>query len=102
MFAKTTISIFLALCLGSAAADEIDCSAPCNDDGVCIYNVKVNLYASELGYFTFVECGDIINPTIAVEVGKTYKFVQVSDNDVSYSKAGSSMKTTSTHFFEFR
>lgn len=28
------------------------------------------------GYFTFEECGDLINPTIGMEIGKTYVFEQ--------------------------
>ena len=42
----------------------------------CTFTAKVNLYASELGYFQFEECGDVTNPTLGLEVGKTYEFVQ--------------------------
>ena len=28
------------------------------------------------GYYSFEECGDAVNPTIAMEVGQTYTFVQ--------------------------
>jgi hypothetical protein len=59
-------------------AETIDCTATCGADGICSYTVIVDLFASELGYFKFEECGDIANPTIAVEVGKVYKFIQVS------------------------
>jgi hypothetical protein len=34
------------------------------------------VHASELGYFQFEECGDIDNPTLGIEVGKTYRFLQ--------------------------
>jgi hypothetical protein len=75
-------SAALALLLGGAglafAAEKgVDCVAPCEGD-VCTYNVRVNLFASELGYFTFDECGDVTNPTIGMQIGKAYKFVQVS------------------------
>ena len=66
-----------ALSFHAAFAETIDCFAPCDGD-VCTYNLRVNLFAGELGYYTFDECGDITNPTIGVQVGKTYKFVQVS------------------------
>jgi hypothetical protein len=34
------------------------------------------LFALFLGYFSFEECGDMVNPTIGMEVGETYTFVQ--------------------------
>ena len=49
---------------------------------VCIsstntYTVRVDIYASERGYYVFEECGlDWINPPIGMEVGETYTFVQ--------------------------
>ncbi|KAI2490847.1 DUF305-containing protein [Fragilaria crotonensis] len=51
------------------------------ESNICIsttgtYTVRVNLYAGELGYFTFDECGDQINPTIGIEIGDTYTFEQ--------------------------
>jgi hypothetical protein len=81
-------SAALALLLGGAglaiAEKGVDCVAPCEGD-VCTYNVRVNLFASELGYFTFDECGDITNPTIGMQIGKAYKFVQVSANVLEMS-----------------
>lgn len=41
-----------------------------------IFTVEVDLFASELGYFRFRECGDRVNPTIAMEVGVNYLFLQ--------------------------
>ena len=58
-------------------AEGVDCVAPCDENGVCTYTAKLDLYASELGYFTFEECGTKTMPTIGIEKGKTYKFVQV-------------------------
>ena len=57
------------------------CQAACSVDEstrkeMCTFTAKVNLFASELGYFQFEECGDIDNPTIGLEVGKTYHFIQ--------------------------
>ncbi|KAL7562610.1 hypothetical protein ACA910_002714 [Epithemia clementina (nom. ined.)] len=40
------------------------------------FTVKVNLFAGELGYYMFEECGDQVNPTIGMKVGETYTFVQ--------------------------
>jgi hypothetical protein len=88
----------LALLLGGAglafAEKGVDCVAPCEGD-VCTYNVRVNLFASELGYFTFDECGDITNPTIGMQIGKTYKFVQVSADVLGMSPLYSTTTSTS-------
>lgn len=52
------------------------CYASCDGDK-CTYHVKVDLYASEFGAITFEECEDIgVFPTITMELGKTYEFVQ--------------------------
>lgn len=40
------------------------------------FTVKVNLFAGEFGYYTMDECGGTVNPTIGLEVGETYTFVQ--------------------------
>ena len=60
----------LEVCLANCVADA--------DTGeeVCTFTTKVNLYAGELGYYQFEECGDETNPTLGLEVGKTYEFVQ--------------------------
>jgi hypothetical protein len=33
--------------------------------------------SSLAGYYTFEECGDMVNPTIGLEIGETYTFFQV-------------------------
>lgn len=53
----------------------------------CIFTVKVDLMAGELGYYTFEECGDTSNPTIGVELGQTYRFIQ-SDKSNWYHPLG--------------
>ncbi|GAX10753.1 hypothetical protein FisN_14Lh273 [Fistulifera solaris] len=73
-FVVTSLVFWLAAS-PSATAQGIDCVATCAED-VCTFTAKVNLYAGELGYFTFEECGDIRSPTLGIEVGKTYRFVQ--------------------------
>lgn len=57
------------------------CRGECSMDSttgeeICKFTAKVDLYASELGYFQFEECGDFDNPTLGLEVGKTYQFIQ--------------------------
>ena len=56
------------------------CYASCATDNegrdVCRFTARVNLFAGELGYYGFEECGDVSNPTLAMEVGRTYEFVQ--------------------------
>ena len=56
------------------------CQASCSDDDVCKFTAKVNLFGGEWGYYQFEECGDVDNPTLVMDVGKTYQFVQ---SDVS-------------------
>ena len=63
------------LCAGGGACDV--CRANCSGDE-CVFTAKLNLFAGELGYYTFEECGDEVNPTLGMEVGKTYRFDQVS------------------------
>ena len=72
---------------------EVDCIAACDGD-VCTYTAQVDLHASELGYFTFKECGDITNPTIGMQVGKTYRFVQVCEK----ACLGASMQIHATSY----
>ena len=43
---------------------------------VCRFDFKVNLFASELGYFQVDQCGDVPNPTLGIEKGVTYIFSQ--------------------------
>lgn len=69
-------SLFLAAALQQVSSQGIDCVATCADD-ICTFTAKVNLFAGELGYFTFEECGDVRSPTLGIELGKTYRFVQV-------------------------
>lgn len=41
------------------------------------FTVSVDLYAGELGSYVLEECGEHLwNPTIAMEIGETYTFVQ--------------------------
>ena len=56
------------------------CEASCSDDDVCKFTAKVNLFGGEWGYYQFEECGDVDSPTLVMDVGKTYQFVQ---SDVS-------------------
>ena len=97
MFTKRQVSDIITILSGIAAAENVTvdlnsvvenlrgetsiCTVACSADGstgeeMCTFTAKVNLHASELGYFQFEECGDIDNPTIGLEVGKTYHFIQ--------------------------
>lgn len=59
----------------SAAVVVATASGICTTDNN-VFTVSLNLFASELGYYTFAECGDETNPTIGIEIGQTYTFVQ--------------------------
>lgn len=61
------------------ASEDAICRAHCyekNGKEICQFTVAVDLFATELGAFIFKECGDEIYPTIGMEIGKTYIFVQ--------------------------
>lgn len=51
------------------------------------FTVVVDLYAGELGYFTFEECPGVMNPTIGIELGQSYNFIQ-SDRSNWYHPMG--------------
>eukprot|EP00804_Cyclotella_cryptica_P003111 CCRYP_006098-RA/>CCRYP_006098-RA protein AED:0.03 eAED:0.03 QI:72/1/1/1/0.5/0.66/3/228/934 len=58
------------------------CKITCSSDSdVCDIYVHVNLFATVLGAFTFDECGDQPYPTIGLEIGKTYRFIQKELNN---------------------
>jgi len=40
---------------------------------ICIMKFLHYMYA---GYFRFEECGDAVNPTLGMEIGQTYTFLQ--------------------------
>jgi hypothetical protein len=70
---STTVAAGLATTPQQRQQQEED--APCNPESRT-FTTKLDIYASELGYYTFEECGDTINPTLGIEVGETYTFVQ--------------------------
>jgi hypothetical protein len=41
-----------------------------------VFTVVVDLFAGELGLYQFRECGNQTNPTIGIEIGETYTFIQ--------------------------
>jgi len=54
-------------------------SSPCLGDCTgtdCTFTTKMDLYASSMGYFTFEECGDIVQPVLGLVHGNTYTFLQ--------------------------
>jgi len=62
------------------------CRASCSVDQTtgaerCKFTAKINVHSSELGYFQFEECGDSIMPTLGMEVGKTYEFIQADSTN---------------------
>lgn len=64
--------------LSAASSDDI-CKITCDD--ICDIHVQVDLFETVLGAFKFEECGDKPFPTIGLEVGKTYRFVQKNINN---------------------
>lgn len=78
------VSIYSTATVTSAETTDANvseiCRATCTTDSkgveLCKFTAKLNLHASELGYFQFEECGDVNNPTLGMEVGKSYMFDQ--------------------------
>ena len=67
----------LALRALAAAADTgASSSDPCFADSTNTFHVSIDPYASELGSWKFLECGDTAMPVLAVEKGVTYTFEQ--------------------------
>ena len=67
----------LALRALAAAADTgASSSDPCFADASNTFHVSIDPYASELGSWKFLECGDTPMPVLAVEKGVTYTFEQ--------------------------
>jgi len=59
-----------------------DCTGTVEDGNkVCHFNVKVNLFAGELGYFSMDQCGEEANPTLGIEKGATYYFSQEDESN---------------------
>lgn len=61
-------------------SDDGICRASCstnkNGKEICKFTAVLDLFATELGAFQFKECGDAVYPTLGMEIGKTYVFVQ--------------------------
>mmetsp|Transcript_418 Transcript_418/g.691 ORF Transcript_418/g.691 Transcript_418/m.691 type:complete len:422 (+) Transcript_418:55-1320(+) len=69
------MKFFFALMISIALSALADETPPCNPESRT-FTTKIDLFASELGYYMFEECGDAVNPTLGMEVGETYTFVQ--------------------------
>jgi len=73
------IAVVAALCAtsGNAVTPSL-CLGSCDSEKgykECTFNVKLDLSASELGYYSFDGCAGT-NPTLGIERDVTYKFVQ--------------------------
>lgn len=78
---SNVLSLIALLSSARSAAAQVQqpCLGICSTDSgekVCMFTVRLNLHAGELGYYTFDECGSGVNPTLGIEKGVTYKFVQ--------------------------
>ena len=73
----------------------IECT-PCADTGgICVIEVKVDFYTSELGHYIVEGCSGA-NPTLLLEVGRTYKFDQ-SDLSNWYHLIGFAYEADGAH-----
>jgi len=70
---------FLSTFATLVASTKPICYGDCEGDGdskKCTFTFKLNMFASELGYYTVEECGDEVMPTLGIEKGVTYHFLQ--------------------------
>jgi hypothetical protein len=63
-----------------------------NQNEICVsesktFTARVDLFAGELGYYVLEECGDVLNPTIAMEVGEVYTFIQKDRTNYLHRKS---------------
>lgn len=79
------------LLVGAAGAKAEICTSETN-----VFTVGVNLNAGELGYFYFEECGSMVNPTIGMEVGQVYTFLQ-NDRSTYMHPLGFAYKPDGAH-----
>mmetsp|Transcript_21686 Transcript_21686/g.32494 ORF Transcript_21686/g.32494 Transcript_21686/m.32494 type:complete len:387 (+) Transcript_21686:40-1200(+) len=73
----------LALLLSSTPSLAAICLGSCEETShgkVCTFELKVNLFASELGYFMVTGCEGIM-PTLGIEKGVTYVFDQGDESN---------------------
>jgi len=73
----------IASALLSMATAET-CKASCIGEGLekeCTFTAKLDVHASPTGYYKFEECGDDVMPTIEMQQGVTYRFVQNADSN---------------------
>ena len=92
--------LFLPSAFAAIGSDGI-CRADCSTNE-CVFTVKVEATAGELGYYMFEECGDATNPTIGIEMGTTYRFVQVRTLCIIvqfFERAGVEVFESSSHSF---
>jgi len=87
----------LAATSGVSAAIEhgIECTPCAGGTNVCTIKAKVNFYAGETGYFEFEGC-EGVNPTLLLNVGRTYKFDQ-KDNSNWYHLLGFAYEADGAH-----
>jgi hypothetical protein len=79
----TTLLLALAAAALPGAARAALCYPTCVSGGhstTCTFTATLDVFASSTGYYKFDECGDEVNPTLAVMRGATTKFIQ---NDAS-------------------
>jgi hypothetical protein len=84
MFRTLSAVTLIAFLANLSYAQDTDlCLAECSDvsgEKVCVFNLQVDLHASELGYFTVDGC-DGKMPTLGIERHVTYIFNQAHETN---------------------
>jgi hypothetical protein len=64
---------------GDGSSSQNACAATCTGSGdarECSFTVRLDIFASDTGYYVIDECGDTPQPVVAMERGVSYKFFQ--------------------------
>eukprot|EP00183_Erythrolobus_madagascarensis_P006894 CAMPEP_0185845072 /NCGR_PEP_ID=MMETSP1354-20130828/1132_1 /TAXON_ID=708628 /ORGANISM="Erythrolobus madagascarensis, Strain CCMP3276" /LENGTH=424 /DNA_ID=CAMNT_0028544947 /DNA_START=1 /DNA_END=1275 /DNA_ORIENTATION=+ len=65
---------------GASTGEDGRCRASCTNEDVCTFEFKVNIFASETGYFEVDGC-DGTNPTLVMDANKLYVFSQADESN---------------------
>jgi len=72
-------NVVFALGTNDGSSSSNACEGNCTGTGTsrtCTFTAKLNIFASATGYYVFEECGATVQPTLAMERGVEYVFVQ--------------------------
>jgi len=88
LFAALVVASCVSSCFcfgdGSGSDSANACPGACTGTGgdrVCTFTAKLDIFASDTGYYVFNECGTTVQPVLAMEAGVKYIFDQADDSN---------------------